>query len=78
MASKRPVASYYGPSTRAVQHPDRYSRVGHSASTEGAVLAAARRLLRGQWRRADVYDGGVHYATLTRTARVVTINIWRK
>ena len=77
MASKRPIASYYGDSTRSVQHAERCKAAGHSASLEGAAQAAVRRLMRGQWRRADVYNGALHVATLTRAGKQITTSFWK-
>ena len=73
MANQRNVKTYYGTVARVTLHENCYHARGSSVSTQGAVLAATRRVTSGEFNRCDVYDMFGHVCTISRDRSVVTI-----
>lgn len=75
MARSRPIQTFYGAAARRKLDAGWHSSRGHAATPYGAVLAAARRFLRGEWARCDIYVtwNGRHAFTVRKDRRSVVI-----
>ena len=56
MANLRPIFSLYSNDPRVQITLRAAQRVGHSTTIERALVAAARRIVDGDFRRCDIYD----------------------
>lgn len=72
MAS-RPFETEYRASNGMISSRNPLMARGHSASPEGAILAATKRLLKGDYRRADIkgLDGGVRVTIIRKADELV-------
>lgn len=76
MARTRPIETYYTKSAtrRACVLLLGYDAKGRAVTEMGAVMAATRRVLLGEWARCDVYlIDGRHAYTVRRVGRHVDI-----
>lgn len=68
MANPRPIVTEYAGA----------DRVAHSSTPERAVRAAAIRLIKGDYKAADVYNDGKRIASLHSMKYSITIQFYKR